>query len=239
MAQPPPDRNFRLQWKRRAQVLQVGLAARFSSHLARWSAAPVGPLRRSSRTCPAEQDLGARDQRERHIPAGAGRPHFPPEALRSHGPLLSPTPTPAPRASFPGPRGLPEEGTGPGPATPCWERMGKSRRENAIAGSFLNCAETVSSSERRQLKQCHRDCVLMGIKCASLRKAGRSGHPPLPTRALLGVTTENSLGDLKGLTRAGRGPSPPRPAPKFLGNRPPPPGCILPPAGGTGSREVL
>lgn len=44
---------------------------------------------------------------------------------------------------------------------------------------------------------------MMGIKCASLGKAGRSGHPPLPTRALLGVTTENSSRDLKGLTRAG------------------------------------
>ena len=37
-----------------------------------------------------------------------------------------PHPHPAPRASFPGPRGLPEEGTGPGPATPCWERVGKT-----------------------------------------------------------------------------------------------------------------
>ena len=53
----------------------------------------------------------------------------------------------------------------------------------------------------------------MGIKCASLCKAGRSGHPPLPTRALLGVTTENSSRDLKGLTRAGgRGGFLPRPA---------------------------
>lgn len=43
----------------------------------------------------------------------------------------------------------------------------------------------------------------MRIKCASLCKAGRSGHPPLPIRALLGVTTENNSRDLKGLTRGG------------------------------------
>lgn len=142
LAQPPLDRNFRLQWKRRARVLQVWLAARFSSHLARWSAAPVGPLRRSSRTCPAEQDLAQEiNVSATHQQEQGG--HISPRRLCAHMDLCSPPPPPrsqsvVPRATRPA-RGRDGSRTS--------HTVLGARGEDAIAGSFLICAETVPSSE--------------------------------------------------------------------------------------------
>lgn len=71
--------------------------------------------------------------------------HISHQRLWAHMDLCSPPPPPPP--PLPDHEACPGKGRVQDQPHRAGERTGKSRREDAIAGSFLNCAETVSSSE--------------------------------------------------------------------------------------------
>lgn len=128
LAQPPPDRNFRLQWKRRARGTAGGAGCTLQQPPRQVVCGPCGPpLRRSSRTCPADQDLAQEvNVSATHQQEQGG--HVSHQRLWAHMDLCSPPPPPPlPEHRSQRPRGLPGEGTGPGPATPCWGAHGEEQ----------------------------------------------------------------------------------------------------------------